>query len=43
LISDLAITISDQSALSKLNIELGTCSANISLTTNLTKLENNGN
>jgi len=43
LISDLAITITDQSALSKLNIELGTCSANIALTTDLSKLENNGN
>ncbi len=43
LVSDLQVTISDNSAISKVTIELGTCSANISLTTDLSKLENNWN
>ena len=43
IISDVQITITDNSAISKVNIEIWTCSANISLTTDLSKLENNGN
>lgn len=43
LISDLKITISDTSAISKVNVELWICSANISLTNDLSKLVTNGN
>jgi hypothetical protein len=39
----LSIEITDKSGLSSINITLGTCNTDISLTTNISELENNGN